>query len=469
MGEEWRRKSYYKPRVLIDVGRVLDPQSGDSMLCITGAQLEMLRNLTQYLHRRTTYVAEYHDGYYLCADNEDFDAIEAIVAELEETLMGCEEITASLDSIASQLTCLCSAANRALTDGRTLGPIVDGYLTDGTLIPYDTYGGTTAEEDERCALAQLVYWQAWQVVVNLIGPLDELAIDLLMPVLVGFIATLAGGPVVGIPAALLIMLVRGLVEEKVGGTLGDVLSTWEDAEEDIICAVYVGLATGYREAERLAMEEIVSLPVISPVAMVALHCLVCPWAIMAAKEAYDNASDFAIENVTPGYCVDCDEVQGRTFYDVTWPPCEGSMFQETGFCAVNEWKCACNNVSPPCTHLEQIFTLGDPNLHASCSAMEFTIDWYSQLAGNDQPAGWFRLARWRVDPGDWVQWENVQFRTDSVDPMTTPTIFYKATTAGGAAVGDKIRIQILHTAVDYEYPTDIMLGRFQMDCTMVML
>ncbi|GAG58104.1 unnamed protein product, partial [marine sediment metagenome] len=302
MGEEWRRKTYYEPRVLIDVERVLDPQAGDSMLCITGAQLEMLRNLTQYLHRRSSYADEYHTDYYLCADNDDWDDIQAIVADLEETLMGCEEITASLDDIASQLACLCSAANRALTDGRTLGPIVDGYLEDGTLIPYDTYGPTTAEEDERCALAQLVYWQAWQVVVNLIGPLDELAIDLLMPVLVGFIATLAGGPVVGIPAALLIMLVRGLVEEKVGGTLDDVLSTWEDAEEDVICAVYVGLATGYREAERLAMEEINSLPVISAVAKIVLHCMVCPWAIMAAKEAYDNESDFAVENVTPGYC-----------------------------------------------------------------------------------------------------------------------------------------------------------------------
>lgn len=469
MSEVWRRKTYYDPRVLIDVGRVLEPRFGDSMLCITGAQLELLRNLTQYLHRRSTFADEYYTDYYICADNDDWDALQAIVAELEETLMGCEEITTKLDDIATQLACLCSAAKRAVTDGTSLAPIIDGYLTDGTLIPYDTYGGTTALEDERCALAQLVYWQAWQVVVNLIGPLDELAVDLLMPVLVGFIATLAGGPVVGIPAALLIMLVRGLVEEKVGGTLGDVLSTWEDAQEDIICAVYVGLATGYREAERLAMEEIVSLPVISPVAMVALHCLVCPWAIMAAKEAYDNASDFAIENVTPGYCVDCDEVQGRTFYDVTWPPCEGSMFQGWGFCAGNGWKCACNQSVPPCTHLEQIFTLGDPNLHASCSAIEFTIDWYSALAGDDQPAGWFRLARWREDPGDWVQWENVEFRTDSPDPLTTPTVFYKATTAGGAAVGDKIRIQIFHTAIKDTYPTDIMLGRFQMDCTMVML
>ena len=99
----------------------------------------------------------------------------------------------------------------------------------------------------------------------------------------------------------------------------------------------------------------------------------------------------------------------------------------------------------------------------------FPIEWYSARAVHDQPAGWFRLARWRDDPGDGVQWENVELRTDSVDPMVTPTVTYKATTAGGAAVGDKIRIQILHSRVEHEYPTDIMLGRFQMECTMEML
>ncbi|GAG68916.1 unnamed protein product, partial [marine sediment metagenome] len=93
MTDVWRRKTYYRPRVLIDTARVLDPQTPDSLLCITGAQLEMLRNLTQYLHRRSSFADERHDGYYIAPDNDEWDEIEAITAELEETLMGCEDIT----------------------------------------------------------------------------------------------------------------------------------------------------------------------------------------------------------------------------------------------------------------------------------------------------------------------------------------------------------------------------------------
>ncbi|GAG55392.1 unnamed protein product, partial [marine sediment metagenome] len=174
-------------------------------------------------------------------------------------------------------------------------------------------------EAERCALAQLVYWQAWFVVVNLIGPLDELAIDLLMPVLIGLLATLAGGPLVGVPAALLIMAVRGLIEAKVGGVLDDVLSTWEDAQEDIICALYLNLEDGYRAAENAAMAVIVDLPVISPVVKVALHCLVCPWAIMLAQEALTNETDFAEDYVEPGYCADCNEQEGTDWWALRLP------------------------------------------------------------------------------------------------------------------------------------------------------
>jgi len=55
---------------------------------LTGAQIEMLRNVSHYLERLDTYVSEHHDGYYLVPTDEDYDDILAIVADLEETLMG---------------------------------------------------------------------------------------------------------------------------------------------------------------------------------------------------------------------------------------------------------------------------------------------------------------------------------------------------------------------------------------------
>jgi hypothetical protein len=157
------------------------------------------------------------------------------------------------------------------------------------------------------------------VVVNLIGPLDELVIDLLMPALIALLGTLAGAPIVGIPAALLIMAVRGLLEAKNLGVLPDVLSTWEAAEEDIICALYLGLETGYRAAENAAMQVITALPVISFADKVALHCLVCPWAMMVAQTAYDNATDFAVAHVTPGACDPCNEVEGSDWWALYLP------------------------------------------------------------------------------------------------------------------------------------------------------
>ena len=283
-------------------------------MCITGAQLEMLRNLTQYLHRRSTFVAETHEGYYLAADNDDWDSIQAVVAELEETLMGCTEFTDLLQDILAQMQCVCNKMTNIIENGPALQPLVDHYLGDGTLVDVDDNGGTVPLDAERCALAQLVYWQAWWVVVNLIGPLDELAVDLLLPILVGLLGTLAGGPVTGIPAALAIMLVRGLIEAQKGGFLPDILSVWEDAQEDIICALYLGLDTGYRAAEVSAMQVIADLPIISPADKVALHCLVSPWAIMVAKQAYDGATEFALEHVQAGYCVDCDEVVGDDWW-----------------------------------------------------------------------------------------------------------------------------------------------------------
>ena len=88
MSEAERRRNYSYPRVLISSERILDPEFSDAVVFLSGAQVEMLRNVTQYLNRIETYVEEEHPGYYLTPDTADFDDILAIVADLEETLMG---------------------------------------------------------------------------------------------------------------------------------------------------------------------------------------------------------------------------------------------------------------------------------------------------------------------------------------------------------------------------------------------
>jgi len=88
MSESVRRRKYRYDRVLIETERVLDPQFDDAVVYLTGAQIEMLRNVSQYLNRLDTYVTEYATGYYIAPTVADYDDILEIVADLEETLMG---------------------------------------------------------------------------------------------------------------------------------------------------------------------------------------------------------------------------------------------------------------------------------------------------------------------------------------------------------------------------------------------
>lgn len=88
MSESERRRGYRYNRVLIETERILDPQFDDALVFLTGAQIEMLRNVTQYLNRLDTYVSEQFLGYYLAPTVEEYDSILEIVADLEETLMG---------------------------------------------------------------------------------------------------------------------------------------------------------------------------------------------------------------------------------------------------------------------------------------------------------------------------------------------------------------------------------------------
>ena len=88
MSETERRQRYVTNRVLIEAQRILNPQFDDAVVFLSGAQIELLRNVTQYLNRQSAYVAEYNPGYYLTPTVEDFDSILEIVADMEETLMG---------------------------------------------------------------------------------------------------------------------------------------------------------------------------------------------------------------------------------------------------------------------------------------------------------------------------------------------------------------------------------------------
>lgn len=90
MSEPGTRYAYREDRVIIEASRVLQPPLAGATVQLTGAQVEMLRNITQYLRRPNTYAKKYSVGYYNTPTVEQFDSIQAIVADLEEKLMGDE-------------------------------------------------------------------------------------------------------------------------------------------------------------------------------------------------------------------------------------------------------------------------------------------------------------------------------------------------------------------------------------------
>ncbi|GAG80732.1 unnamed protein product, partial [marine sediment metagenome] len=75
-------------RVLVDAKAFLNTQINAAVLYFTPGQIELMRNMMQYANRRTTWVSDYYIGYYLSPDDTDWNLIQAEVADLEDTLMG---------------------------------------------------------------------------------------------------------------------------------------------------------------------------------------------------------------------------------------------------------------------------------------------------------------------------------------------------------------------------------------------
>ena len=88
MTEAERITAYVNDRVLIDAVGVLDSDFPGAVVHLTGAQLDVLRNVVAYAGRKTTFVALYTDAYYLVPTDGDWDIISDIIADLELTLMG---------------------------------------------------------------------------------------------------------------------------------------------------------------------------------------------------------------------------------------------------------------------------------------------------------------------------------------------------------------------------------------------
>jgi hypothetical protein len=412
MGEVERFRRFYMPRVLIEVSDIETPPFDGALLCVTGAQLLLLRNLCEYLHRETTFVSQYTDAGYYVPTSEEWDAIQAIVAELENELMGCAEIEQALLSIAAGVQCLCSQATEPtiVQPGPTYDDVVDAYLEDGTLVIEDDNGNRTPLESARCALAQLTWAYMWEFVTEIVMPFQEAALDVLLPAAMIAIASWAGGPVVGIPVSSIVGVLWLLGEIAAAGSLEDFRNALIANKQDIVCAIYTGLLVDYRTASNAAWAVIDGMTEASPIDKQILKLSTQPWVIGKMQTALTNNTEWSQDNRESGYCDLC-EAQSLPFqYVIEFPPCHPPDWTE-------DWQCTFENYAAlNGTHS------GYSNAWwvDSTSRWEITIEieWTSRF-----PGGWTVGAlRLQKDDGEggWETIQNALLGITNSQPPGTP-------------------------------------------------
>lgn len=251
MSENWRRKGYYTPRVLIETERVLASPFPDAIICLTGAQVEMLRNLTQYLHRRSTFAQDYKKNHYLAPNNADWVTISSIVADLEESLMStlCEDILTTMQaqaaSIEAMMLCVChiSAMQEQLISRL---PDLTGY-TDAALVNYldqgQSMGAPTipVTDTEKCEVSQAIYYYIFQMYTEKLLPFANSTADTITAALVAA-STFAGlATFIGLPVALLANIVLAVVAWGIDGAIADFTNWLWDARDEMVCIYYTNL------------------------------------------------------------------------------------------------------------------------------------------------------------------------------------------------------------------------------------
>jgi hypothetical protein len=317
MTEEWRIKTYYEPRVLVETQSVLAPLYSDVLLCIDGGQATLLRNLLDYAHRRSTFVSEYGTNTYLAPTNEEWDALQATVSNLEGQLMGtlCDSLGPKLDAILAAAECVC-AKSGASAAANVVDPSIFNFTTVNNYYEYSSNEPSTSipapTDEERCGLAQAIYGLGYQKVTEAFLPGFRLAFDTLIPALAGIIALWLPG--VGIPAAIGVYVVAELVQEllEIGYDIAETnLTNWLwNSKQDLVCGLYAALAAGgdTQAAWMTVYNDLVKdNPELSDGDEVIIKWGLGPATQSVARKAQTENTARYQEVVDPGYCAVCPE------------------------------------------------------------------------------------------------------------------------------------------------------------------
>lgn len=392
MTDVWRRKGYYAKRVLIDTERVLSPQFEDSLVCITGAQFEMLRNLTQYLKRRSTFASNYADTHYLCPTEEEWDTIQAIVADLEETLMGCTEITDALNAMAAQLACICNAMQGQLASTQPSDP---GY-TDQQY--YDEYVSDVIP-DEGDPPSGFSTWEEWhayvckgaqKVVDDAVTAVYDMGTKLTTGILITFSVINAALllTVITAPVSMVLQIVTTLIAIGVNFAYEDVAAWLQEHKELLVCSIYSATDAGNAHS---SVQAAIAEEWDAGSGVQIVQALFSRDTISRVFDGTMRNEDVWLGDYSEAYCEPCgDFPEGYTFL-FTWPPCPSAYFTNGGVCW-SGWLSF--NGAVPNADQKVVVDLETTN------RLDWTLKWTSAL-GSGFTVGSLQVVHWNTETLDW--------------------------------------------------------------------
>lgn len=334
MTESWRRKRYYQPRILINTQDVLNSDFPDGILCLTGGQLNIVRNLLGYATRRANWVTTYETDTYLTPTDEEWDNLQAIVADLQEQAMNtCTELWEQLEAILAMAACACESAGSGYGSPLT-GPIYQDLVEAETLVWTPPDGTPTPEEAAACDLAQLVYAWNMEFLTEDLQPIETALHEVLLYAVLQTIATALGGPVGAVSAPGIYYIVTKALNAWVEGELAGVVNELTALKDELTCAMYqVFLAEeSYNAAATAAAAVIDASTQWSPVDKLLFKATFSPLVMAICQSALTAESDWAAANVDEGWCADCPGPPFSGVIRVESPPCPGDWDYLQGGC-----------------------------------------------------------------------------------------------------------------------------------------
>lgn len=236
-----------------------------------------------------------------------------IVGECEET------IYEGLQDIAEALQCICGrlAGLPQGEVGNQYSRIIDAAESDGGIVLYHYGAYSPVVDEERCAVANLTWAMAYQCLTQYLMPIQDAALDALLPAALGALGFALAGPP-GILLAALSAVVGAYVDVWAEGQQQAVANSLFSHRDELVCAVYTGLGIGYDAAHQNVLAILADIEELSPIDKLFLGHFFSPSWVDRMREAYRLETEWALANEEGVDCGECDWIAGSDWIAVPW-------------------------------------------------------------------------------------------------------------------------------------------------------